>query len=80
MHTIKHMYPQVGQSKYFCCLLIREVLTRKKKSVKFHTWGGDQDKTASFSHFFYFFLSCPKSCKSAKKIFFSIGGWRYPLT
>ena len=39
VHTIKHMYPQVGQSKYFCCLLIREVLTRKKKSVNFHTFG-----------------------------------------
>ena len=33
-------------------------------------------KIGSFSHFF---LSCTKSCKSAKKIFFSIGG-EYPLT
>ena len=35
---------------------VREGLTRKKKkSVKFHTWGGGQDKIGSFSHFFYFF-------------------------
>ena len=61
------------------CLLGKVSL--KKKSVKFHTWGGrGLDKIGSFSHFFYFFfLLCPKSCKSAKKIFFSIGGWGYPL-
>ena len=45
--------------------IIREGLTQKK-SVKFHTWGVGQDKIGSFS---LFFLSCPKSCKSAKKIF-----------
>ena len=31
-------------------------------------------KLGHFHTFFIFFLSCPKSCKSAKKIFFSMGG------
>ena len=63
----------------FTLLLFREGLTRKKKSVKFHTWVGGQDKIGSFSHFFlFFFLSCPKSCKAAKKFFFNMGG-RVPL-
>ena len=31
-------------------------LEKKKKSVKFHTWGGGQDKTGSFPHFFIFFF------------------------
>ena len=49
------------------CSFHREVLTQKKKCeishLGFHT-------NVSFSHFFIFFLSCPESCKSAKKKFF----------
>ena len=64
------------------CSFHREVLTQKK-SVKFHTWGvgaGVRTKLAHFHTFFIFFLSCPKSCKSAKKIFCSRkGGGGYPL-
>ena len=50
---------------------VRDLLTQKKCEIS-HL-GGGQDKIGSFSHFFIFFLSCPKSCKSAKKIFFCIG-------
>ena len=46
----------------------------EKKSVKFFTWGGSGQNLVLFTLFFIFFLSCPKSCKSAKKIFFSMGG------
>ena len=34
---------------------IREGITRKKKSVKFHTWGGVWTKLGHFHTFFYFF-------------------------
>ena len=37
-----------------------------------------KDKIGSFSHFFIFFLSYLKSCKSAKNIFLVWGGG-YPL-
>ena len=52
----------------------------KKKSVKFRTWGGGvRTKLGHFHTFLIFFLSCPKSCKSAKN-FFLLWGVGYPLT
>ena len=47
-----------------------------RNNVKFHTLGGGASgqNWVIFTLFFIFFLSCPKSCKSAKKKFFSMGG------
>ena len=40
-------------------------------------WSGQ--KWVIFTLFLFFFLSCPKACKSAKKNFFSICGGEYHL-
>ena len=58
---------------------MREGLTPKKKCEISHLVGGESgQKWFIFTLFFIFFLSCPKSCKAAKKFFFNMGG-RVPL-
>ena len=68
--------------KFYCLgkRCVREVLIRKKKkSVKFHTQGGGQDKIGSFSHFFYFFFfHVLNHGNLQRKIFLYVGGG-YPL-
>ena len=53
---------------------IREGLTQKKKKVWNFILGGAGQNWVIFTLFFIFFLLCPKSCKSAKKFFYSMGG------
>ena len=60
--------------------ILREVLTKKRKKCEIsHLGGGVRTKYGHFHTFFIFFLSCPKSCKSAKN-FFLIWEGGYPLT
>ena len=46
----------------------------KKGEISQGGWWGVRTKLGHFHTFFIFFLSCPKSCNSAKKIFFQYGG------
>ena len=46
--------------------------------MKFHTGGGVRTQLGHFHTFLFFFLSCLKSCKSAKNIFLVWAGG-YPL-
>ena len=42
----------------------------KKKKCEISHLGGGLAKIGSFSHFFYFFLLCPKIMQICKEIFF----------
>ena len=48
--------------------------SKKKKCEISHLGGGSGQNWVIFTLFFIFFLLCPKSCKSAKKFFSSMGG------
>ena len=52
----------------------------KKKSVKFHTWGGGQDKIGSFLHFFLFFFFYVLNHANLQRNCFLVWGLGYPLT
>ena len=46
----------------------------KKKSVKFHTWGGGLDKIGSFSHFSLFFFFYVLNHANLQRNFFLVWG------
>ena len=78
--VIKSQVAGVISKQYERVFTIREGLVQKKKSVKFHTQGGGQDKIGSFSHFFYFFFFHVLNHANLQRNFFLVWGGGYPLS
>ena len=82
--TSKDIFPKLfcvySRQVWFVWAFIREVLTQKKKSVKFHTWGGGSGQNwVIFILVLLFFFPVLNHAKLQRK-FFLYGGGEYPLT